>query len=126
MCIWVLFLLMVPGGCAAHEGGVVRADEHPLACANRMQRERYWQRTKQRIADNSAYPVRQVTDWVILTPSAGGAGGTVLYRAQDAGARWRRDDRAAGDLRRVPAVHSIPRNADRERQFLCRPPQANG
>lgn len=69
MRVWICLLLMALVGCAVKEGAVVIEDDHHLTCTNRAECDRYWQRAKQWITDNSAYPIRQVTDWVILTPS---------------------------------------------------------
>jgi hypothetical protein len=70
MRLQVFLLLAALAGCA---GGVDSAPAvapvNVVACHDRAECNRYWQRARQWVTDNSYYPIRQSTDWVILTPS---------------------------------------------------------
>jgi hypothetical protein len=67
-----LLFAAVLAGCS----GTIRADrprvgEVAATCADQAQCERYWTRAQDWVTLNSKRPVRNVTDWMIITTSPG-------------------------------------------------------
>jgi hypothetical protein len=67
-----LLLAAALAGCS----GTIRADrprvgEVAATCADQAQCELYWKRAQDWVTQNSKRPVRNVTDWMIITTSPG-------------------------------------------------------
>ena len=76
---------LLAGGCAWFGGNKMgqplpRAGQLAVTCKDQAQCEEYWHRTKRWIAENSRRPVRDATDWIILTEDGGTFGVALTYR----------------------------------------------
>lgn len=85
--LYPLFLL--PAALLAGCAGTIQADRPRLGvvaatCADKAQCEAYWKRAQDWVNQNSTRPVRNTTDWMIITASPGVFDTSLTYEVK----RW--------------------------------------
>ena len=97
-----------------------RQGELAATCKDQVQCEEYWRRTRRWIAENSRRPVRDATDWIILTEDGGSFGVALTYRIT----RWPGPNKSgeirfeAGCSYFLPCSPSPAQALEQYRQFL--------
>lgn len=86
LCLGLLAGLV--SGCAGPGGNTDEKNRLAITCTQAAQCDRYWKRALAWVTQNSIYPVKNATDWAILTELASDYKSGLTYRVT----RWPRDD----------------------------------